>query len=149
MLMEHWDPRTSPVAVMLSLILVAACGIGSVLVRAVAGWVESSLDVRYRDARNTVLFLMPIGVGVIVLLSWLLGRRLVLAALPLTFSVGLVVQVSVFSRRHSVSLRRALPFSLVIAAIPIVVVVMVWCTVLVAGKVLIPYWAALGVGGIE
>ena len=104
---------------------------------------QSSLDVPYRDARNTVLLLMPIGVGVIVLLSWFLGRGLVLMALPLTFSVGLVAQASVFSRRHSVSLRKALPFSLAIAAIPIVVVATVGCTFFVAHKVLRPYWDTL------
>lgn len=149
MLMQHWDPQTGPGTVILLLVLVAGCGIGRVLIRTAVGWVESSLDIPHRDARETVLLLMPIGVGVIILLSWLLNCGLVSVALPMTFSVGLVPQVGVFSWRHSVSLRRALPFSLVIAVIPFVVVATVWGTVLVAGKVLMPYWGTLGVDGIE
>ena len=148
MLMERWDPHTGPGTVMLLLTLVVGVAVGRVLFRAVVGWVESSLDISSRDARHTVCFLMPIGVGIILLLSWLLGLGS-LVELPLTFSVGVGVQASVFSRRHSVSLRRAWPFSLAIAAVPIAVVAAAWCTILVAGKLLMPYWATLGVEGIE
>ena len=148
MLMQRWDPETTPGMVIMMLTLGAACGIGTVLFRAVAGRIESSLDIPYRDARNTVLFLIPIGVGIIVGISWILAELLGLwlwVELPLAFSVGVVAQASVFSRRHSVSLRRALPFSLAIAAIPIVVVATIGCTAFVANKVLRPYWDTLAV----
>ena len=137
MLMQNWDPNTTPGTVMLMLALVVGIGAGRILFRIVTGWVESSLDIPYQDARNTVLILIPIGLWVIFLLSLLLGVGLVSVAFPLTFSVCVVAQTGVFSWRHTVSLRRSLLFSLAIAAIPIIAIALAWCTVFVVWKALV------------